>query len=176
MGNSIEYIGKRKGDIFTIRIATTDDVYEIMALAEEVYGEMCIVAPDKEKILNTIWPALLQEDGVCFVVVGSDSKIQGGVLIRTGELWFSTEKLLIENLLFISKKYRNTSSGLLRAKLLCNAAKRRSDELGMPLCIGVFSTDRTESKMRFYESQFGSSVGGSFLYGAKSGQYKVAEK
>ena len=146
-----------------------------LALAEEVYDEMCFVEPDREKIVTLMWPALLQEDGICFVVRGRDKEIQGGILLRTAEPWFSSRKVLDEKLLFISKKYRNMRSGLRRAKLLCDAAKRKADELGIPLCIGVFCTHRTESKMRFYESQFGPSVGGAFLYGATSGDYKMME-
>ena len=174
--NPVEFICQRKTDIFSIRAATTDDIHQIMALAEEVYGEMCIVSPDREKIVMALWPALLQENGVCFVVVGPDNEIQGGLLLRTGDVWYSNERVLLDNLMFVSKKYRKTATGIRRAKLLCDAAKRKADELGMPLIIGVFNTERTDSKMRFYASQFGSSVGGSFLYGAKLGHYKVTEK
>jgi len=165
----------QKTDHFTIRVATTDDVHAIMSLAEEVYGEMCILPPDREKIVTHLWGALTQEVGVCFVAVGPDDEIQGGLLLRIGDVWYSNQKVLLDDLMFVSKKYRQTASGIRRAKLLCDAAKKKSEKLGMPLIVGVFNTERTAGKMRFYESQFGASVGGSFLYGAKLGHYEMTE-
>jgi hypothetical protein len=146
-----------------------------MGLAEEIFAEMCVIPPDRDKIVMSLWPALTQKDGVVFLVIGEQGEIQGGILLRFGDLWYSHMKVLDEKLLFISQKYRNMPSGLRRAKSLCDAAKGRADELGVPLYIGVFCTRRTESKMRFYKSQFGESVGGYFLYGPRSGEYRITE-
>jgi hypothetical protein len=57
---------------------------------------------------------------------------------------------------------------------LCDFSKKVSDELGMPLSIGVLSSDRTEGKVRMYERIFGKPSGAYFLYGTRTGTWKQA--
>ena len=78
--------------------------------------------------------------------------------------------MIAEKLVFVHPDFRSAKGG--RAKKLCEFSKSVSDELGIPLIIGVVSTDRTRGKVRLYERVFGEPAGAFFLYGAKTGALK----
>ena len=68
--------------------------------------------------------------------------------------------------------YRNAKGG--RARRLCEFSKKVSNELGIPLIIGVLSNNRTEAKVRMYQRIFGEPSGAFFLYNARTGHLKEA--
>ena len=160
-------------DKFDVRTGVPEDVHEIMDMASDAFPEMCIVKPDKGRILELVWSALNQDHGICGVLTNEAGKIEGGIILKIGKLWYSDADVLEDKILFIHKDYRESGGG--RARKLCEYAKMVSTQLKMPLLVGVFSNNRTESKVRLYERQFGEMVGGFFLYGDKLQDGKVME-
>ena len=144
-----------------VRIATPDDLDQIMSLAMMMQQEIGIADANPHKILSEIYPSL-HLDGGLVGVIGPKERIEGGILLRFGTLFYSDEKVLEEKGLFIHPECRSAKGG--RARKLCEFAKQTSDSIGLPLLIGVLNDVRTKGKLRLYERQFGEPIGAFFLY------------
>ena len=154
-------------DDLDIRAGLPEDIHQLMDLAMNASQELAFVDYDPEKILAEIWAALHQEDGIVGVIGERGKQIEGAVLLRVGAMWYSSKKVLEEKGIFIHPDFRNSRAH--RGRRLCEFSKRVADQLGMPLIIGILSTDRLEAKARLYERQFGKPSGTFFLYGATPG-------
>lgn len=159
-------------DNFGVRIGTPDDVHPMMDLAMQACDENGFVDPNPQKLLAEIWPALNLHDGLVGIIQDEGNRLEGAILLRIGAMWYSDAPVLEEKAIFISPDYRSAKGG--RARRLCEFSKRMSDELDLPLVIGVLSNHRTEAKVRLYERQFGKPSGAFFLYNAKTGSYPEA--
>jgi GNAT superfamily N-acetyltransferase len=155
-----------------IRVGTPADVDDIMELALAACKENGFVNPNPIKLLEQIWPALNRDHGIIGVIGEPGQKAEGAILLRVVSMWYSDEQILEEKAIFIHPDYRSAKGG--RARRLCEFAKHISDELGIPLLIGVLSNDRTEAKVRLYERQFGRPTGAFFLYNARTGEWAEA--
>lgn len=154
-------------DALRIRIATPEDLDEIMNIALMATDENAVVSSDPEKLLQDIWPALHKDRGIVAVIGRPGGKIEGAILLRVGNLWYSNELVIEEKAIFIHPEYRDAKGG--RARKLARFSKRLADDLELPLLIGVLSNERTEGKIRMYEREFGPRAGVFFLYRAKTG-------
>lgn len=157
---------------FKVRIGTPNDVHAMMDLALSACDENGFVSPNPEKLLQEIWPALNQDRGLIGIIQGQSTDLEGAVLLRIGNMWYSDEEVLEEKAIFIHPNFRSAKGG--RARKLCEFSKQVSDSLGVPLIIGVLSNHRTEAKIRLYERQFGKPSGAFFLYNATTGGWKDA--
>jgi hypothetical protein len=160
-------------EMLKIRIAGPKDLDEIMALAMSACDENGFLNPNPARLAAEIWPALHQDHGICAVIGKPGGKIEGLVLLRIGNMWYSDNLVVEEKAIFIYPEFRSAKGG--RAKQLCEFSKRTADKLGIPLIIGVLSNNRTEAKVRMYERQFGKPSGAFFLYGAKTGGWQGTE-
>lgn len=158
----------------TIRLATPNDVHDVMALALSACDENGFVDPNPQKLLAEIWPALNLDHGLVGLIGKEGGKPEGAILLRIGTMWYSDHQVLEEKAIFIHPDYRNAKGG--RARKLCEFSKQVADSLGIPLLIGVLSNHRTEAKVKLYERQFGKPSGAFFLYGATTGQKSVMER
>jgi len=152
-----------------IRLATVEDLDEMMQLAMSACEENGFLNPNPIKLLQDIWPALNRDHGLCAVIGKPGGIIEGAILLRIGQMWYSDDQTIEEKAIFIHPDYRGARGG--RARKLCEFSKMVADTLGLPLVIGVLSNSRTEAKIRMYERQFGKPSGAFFLYGAKTGQF-----
>ena len=155
-----------------VKIGTPADVHKMMDLALAAYDENGFIEPNPAKLLQEIWPALNQEGGLVGIIPGNEGALEGAVLLRIGNMWYSDHEVLEEKAIFIHPDYRSAKGG--RARKLCEFSKQVSDSLGIPLIIGVLSNHRTEAKIRLYERQFGKPSGAFFLYNATTGGWKDA--
>ena len=85
------------------------------------------------------------------------------MIMQISQSWSSTDFCLEELLNFVRPRYRRSTN----AKDMIQFAKRCSDELGIPLVIGVVSNERTAAKIQLYERQLGKLSGGVFMYSKK---------
>ena len=156
----------------TIRLATTDDLDEVMRLAIAACEENSFLDASAELLCREIYPALLQDHGLCGVIGPfGTNKIEGLVLLRIGNMWYSTETVVEEKAIFVYPEYRSAKGG--RARKLCEFSKKVADTLGMKLLIGVLSAHRTQGKVAMYTRQFGEPAGAFWLYGGTTGGHKV---
>ena len=153
-------------------VGKPEDVDDIMELALSACGENGFVEPNSMKLLAEIWPALNRDKGIIGVVGVPGKKPQGAILLRIGNIWYSDAEILEERAVFIHPDFRAAKGG--RARKLCEFGKKVSDELGIPLTIGVLSNQRTEGKIRMYERIFGKPSGAYFLYGVRTGHWAQA--
>ena len=154
-------------EVPAVRVGTPDDLDGMMRLALNATQENAFIEPDISKLLHTMWGALTRQNGIVGIIGRPGDTFQGAILLVFGELWYSREPVLEERAVFVAPEYRNAKGG--RARKLCEFAKTASEQLGIPLSIGVLSNSRTEAKVRLYERMFGEPAGVYFLYGAKTG-------
>jgi len=154
-----------------IRIATPEDEMPLLELALRAWKENGIDDVNPEKMLGMIKPAVYLWQGLCGIIGKPREKIEGAVLLRISQMWYSDSWILEEKAIFVDPEYRNAKGG--RARRLCEFSKRVSDELSLPLLIGVLSNHRTEAKVKLYERQFGSPAGAFFLYNAQTGHKQL---
>lgn len=150
-----------------VRAGTPEDVHPMMDLALAACEENGFVNPNPEKLLAEIWTALNLENGLVGIIEGENGILEGAVLLRLGTMWYSDDKVVEEKAIFIHPDYRSAKGG--RARRLCEFTKLVSDQLGLPLIIGVLSNHRTKGKIKLYERQFGEPSGAFFLYNARTG-------
>lgn len=159
-------------DEVPIRIGTPDDLDDVMEAAIAACRENGLVNPNQMKLLEQVWAALHLDNGVIGIIGKPGEKPEGGILLRVVNMWYSDEQVLEEKVMFIHPDYRSAKGG--RARRLCEFAKGVSEQLGIPLLIGVLSNHRTEAKVRMYERQFGKPTGAFFLYNARTGAWLEA--
>lgn len=152
-------------ETLTIRLATTDDMAEVMKLAITACEENAFLNASSELLAQEIWPALALDHGLCPVIGPPGGEIQGLALLRFGKMWYSNQTILEEKAVFIYPQYRSAKGG--RARKLVEYSKHVADELGMPLIMGVLSGTRTKGKTALYTRFFGEPMGAFWLYGAR---------
>ncbi len=153
-------------DSLTIRLATTDDMPEVMRLAVTACEENGFLNASAALLAKEIWPALCQDHGLCPVIGPPGGAIQGLALLRVGAMWYSEQTVVEEKAIFVYPEFRAAKGG--RARRLCEYSKHVADSLGIPLLIGILSNTRTEGKVRMYKRIFGEPAGAFFLYGARA--------
>jgi hypothetical protein len=156
-----------------ITLATPNDEEQILSLAMNAWAENGLTDIEIEKVRAMIRPALYLWQGLCGVFKQPNGRIEGGVLLRMTQMWYSDSWLLEEKIIFVDPEFRNVKGG--RAGMLCDFSKKVADDLGIPLLIGVLSNTRTKSKTKLYERKFGEPAGAFFLYGAKTGHSVMME-
>lgn len=91
--------------------------------------------------------------------VGS-GRVEGLILLVIGQHWYTDDWCLEEVMNYVLPDYRRST----HAKDMIAFAKRCSDELAIPLVIGVVSNERTKAKIELYRRQLGEQVGGYFIH------------
>lgn len=151
-----------------VRTGVLADFDECMRLAMSASSENAVTPPDPIKIAQPIYGVLSKQiPGIIGVIGEVGGRLEGAILLNIGEMWYSREPVIEERAIFVDPEFRSAKGG--RARKLAEFAKRVSDEVGLPLSIGVLSNTRTAAKMRLYERVFGEPAGVYFLYGAKTG-------
>lgn len=156
----------KKEDQVHVRTAEPDDEDGIISLARSVNIENGLFEMNEEKVRNIIRPFLYLHGGIVGVI-GSKNNLQGGIILKVAQNWYSDAYFLEEMCVFVHPDYRAAKGG--RARKLVEFAKKASETLDMPLMIGVLSNSRTDAKTKLYERQFGTPAGAFFLYGMKTG-------
>lgn len=161
-----------KAEDVHVRTAEPDDEDSIIKLAHIVGIENGLFEMNEEKVRNSIRPFLYLSGGI-IGVIGKKNELEGGIILRISQNWYSDVSYLEEMCVFVHPDYRAAKGG--RARKLVEFAKKVSEKLEMPLMIGVLSNSRTDAKTRLYERQFGSPAGAFFLYGARTGMVPPQE-
>jgi len=151
----------------TVRIGNDRDVDGMMALALAACEENGLTNPNPMKLLAEIWAGLTRDHGIVGIIGEAGKPFEAALLMRVESLWYSDEPSLVERAIFVHPDYRNAKGG--RARKLCEFAKNAASLLELPLVIGILSSQRTESKVRLYERQFGKPSGAYWIVGGVTG-------
>ena len=147
------------------RLATPDDVEGLVRLARNLHAENGIgELPLSEKKVRAFIDRALNGHLVIIYVIGPPDDIHAAIGLVIEEGWYSDEWHLYEMFMFVDPKHRSPPGA---ARLLIRMAKQAADKLKLPLMVGVISTERTEAKIRLYETEL-SKAGAFFLYGSRS--------
>lgn len=164
-----------------VRLGVPEDEDALIELSMRAWSENGFMDVNPEKMRAMIRPALYLWQGLIGVIGKPNEKIEGAILLRMTQVWYSDSWLLEEKAVFVDPDYRSTSArsdGQTRshARLLVDFSKSVADSVGIPLLIGVLSNHRTDAKIRLYERQLGAPAGAFFLYGAKTGHENMTEQ
>lgn len=147
-----------------VRLATREDLNEIISLGRDLHYENGLMPISDEAITKAAVNAVSGTDGVVGVI-GAPGHIEALIMLQLRQYWYSDKQHLEELFLFCKKQYRRSDN----AKALIEFAKEAAVKLGVPLLIGVLSTQQTEAKVRLYQRRLGKPAGAFFLYNAKTG-------
>lgn len=151
-----------------VRRGVVEDFNELMRLTMDATRENAFVQPDEMMLAEHMYAALINNMGVAGVIGGEPGgPLEAAIVLRIGPVWYSQEPILEEKAIYVAPEFRSAKGG--RARKLAEWAKGISENLGIPLSIGVLSNTRTEAKIRLYERVFGAPAGVYFLYNAKTG-------
>jgi len=160
-------------DDLQIRVATVDDLQEIMKLAMEVAKENALFDTTPEHLLRIVWPCLTQQSGIIGVIGRRSGSIEGMVVLVVGTLTYSDTPCVEEKCVFVRKEFRAAKGG--RAHKLLQFSKSVANGLKLPLLIGVLSNSETKQKVAMYQREFGEPAGCFWVWnGPKTGAAKVA--
>lgn len=151
-----------------VRKAIPDDRQSILELCRENHGDNGQFGLSMSKVEGMVDRAF-ERNGAVIGVTGKD-RIEGAILLLISQFWYTDDWCLEEVFNFVRPDYRKTT----HAKDMIRFAKRCSDELNIPLVIGVVANERTRAKMELYRRQLGDPVGGYFLHRPTNGNVTVA--
>jgi hypothetical protein len=159
---------------FKVRTATPDDVHQLMEMGIAANDEIGIARANPEKLLMDIWPALHLHGGIIGVIGAPGKTIEGGIVLKITNLWYSDEDFLEERIVYIRPEFRKggrtlgpTGGVKSRFGKLIEFAKNTSDRLEIPLAVGISTSVGFKGKARMYEHYFGEQAGAFYLYGRK---------
>jgi hypothetical protein len=152
-----------------VRVATREEVHAVMDLALMGCAENEFMPHDETLVLNDVWAALTLDKGIVGCIGPVGGPLEGAVLLRVGNIWYSRQPHIEERAIFVHPSYRSARGG--RAARLAEFSMYIADRLGMPLTIGVLSANRVEAKVRLYSRVMGKPAGAYWIYwpGSRAG-------
>jgi GNAT superfamily N-acetyltransferase len=142
----------------TVRIASSADAPQIEQLLHLMHAEGGLLSLDLDAAREMFALAFNRKGGL-IGVIGDPIEAAIGLLIT--RFWYTRENHLEEYFNFVHPDYRRSA----HAKTLISFAKRCSDEIKIPLVIGVMTNKRVVPKVRFYRQILGNPAGAFFVYG-----------
>lgn len=142
--------------------AKPSDKDAIIEICREDWEENAQFSLSAEKLERMVSSILDNGQGI-IGIIRRNGVIEAVMLLKIIQFWYSEDYCLEETLNFVRPAFRRSTN----AKDMIQFAKRCSDELGIPLVIGVVSNERTAAKVALYERQLGKSCGGYFIYSKK---------
>lgn len=142
-----------------VRKALPQDRQQILGMCEENHRENGQFSLSPTKVAAMVDRAF-NGGGAVIGVVGGHNSIEGMLLLLISQFWYTDDWCLEELQNYVRPEFRRST----HAKDMIGFGKRCSDEIGIPLVIGVVSNERTKAKMELYRRQLGEPVGGYFLH------------
>lgn len=141
-----------------VRKARPTDRANILEMCEENHRDNGQFSLDMGKVEMMIDRAF-NGGGAIIGVVGNNA-VEGMMVLLISQFWYTNDWCLEEIQNYVRPAFRKST----HAKDMINFGMRCSDELGIPLVIGVVSNERTRAKMELYRRQLGDPCGGYFLH------------
>lgn len=142
-----------------VRMAVPEDRDVILQLIAKLHEENGLLTISIPKITAAV-DRYFSRDRVVIAVIGPVGAPVAGIFLEISTLIYSDDHLLVEQFNFVHPDHRRTTF----ARQLISYAKQVSDQLHLPLMIGILSNTRTEAKVRLYEQML-DKAGAYFIYG-----------
>jgi hypothetical protein len=144
-----------------VRIATQADAAEIIQLLHVMHFENGMMPLD-ETCANEFFSRAFERKGGIIGVIGQPGDIRAMIYLLVTRFWYTSTNHLEEAFNFVRPDMRKSNY----AKTLIKFAQSCSDEIKIPLVIGVLTNNRMEGKVRLYRRNLGIPAGAFFVYGA----------
>lgn len=141
-----------------VRRALPQDFDGIWQLFRLLHAENALFSMSERKLNwlleRVLHPELIPEwdtglRGFMGVIGAPGSQLEGFILMVVGSFWYSEDLTLEEYANFVHPDYRKSD----HAKTLLAYARNVSDQIKIPLVIGIISNIRTQAKVRLYRRQ-----------------------
>lgn len=143
-----------------VRKAVAADRPEILELCQKNWEENGQFSLAPLKVEAMVDKAFNGGGAIIGAVGRPGAMIEGFIFLLISQFWYTSDWCLEEVMNYVRPDYRRST----HAKDMISFGKRCSDELGIPLVIGVVSNERTKPKMELYRRQLGEPVGGYFMH------------
>lgn len=143
-----------------VRKATARDYDQIMDLCRRNHEENGQFSLSERKVKAMVEKAFNGGGAIIGAVGKPENLIEGFILLLISQFWYTDDWCLEEVMNYVRPEYRRST----HAKDMIAFGKRCSDELAIPLVIGVVSNERTKAKMALYQRQLGEPCGGYFMH------------
>lgn len=143
-----------------IRVATHDDAPEIERLLHMMHAEGGMFTLEMKAAREMFNRAFDQRGGI-IGVIGPPASIEAMIYLLITRQWYTYQHHLEEVFNYVRPDCRKSN----HARDLIGFAKNCSDELKLPLVIGVLSNMRVVPKVRLYQRLLGYPAGAFFVYG-----------
>lgn len=141
-----------------VRFAERGDYDALMHLCMCLHEENGWFDMSVDRVRKTLMSHYARDGGI-IGVIGPVGKIEGAIVMRMAQMWYSDQWLLEEMFSFVHPEFRRSTN----AKSLIEFAKSCAVDIGVPLLIGIISNERTEAKVGLYKRQLGKPVGAYFV-------------
>lgn len=142
-----------------VRIAQPGDEDAIFNILLQLYEENALFTLDEMKARETIRFATEKRGGIIGVIDGAGG-LEATIGMALESYWYTSQWHLVEYWNHIHKDHRQSS----HAKRMIEFAKWAADRLGVPLIMGILTTDRLAPKVRLYQRQL-PQIGAIFSHG-----------
>ena len=145
-------------ELSTVKLALPSDEGPLMELLRQMWKENGLASLDEDRVRHFLHRGIARDKAIIGVIRGPDT-IEASVGLFVGTWWYSTENHIEDLFSYVATPYRRST----HAKSLIEFAKNCSMQLGMPLLMGVLSSDRTAAKVKLYERML-PKLGALFVY------------
>ncbi len=152
-----------------VRKAIPDDAPELMQMCRDGFEEHNQFKMSERRVEEMMDKAF-RRGGAIIGVVGDTGSLQASIYLHIGQHWYTEEYSLDELWNYVIPAFRRSTN----AKDMISFGKRCSDELDIPLVVGVVANERTKAKMELYRRQLGDPVGGYFVHRPARAGLKIA--
>jgi len=144
-----------------VRIAQPSDLPEIQLLYNQLHSENGLMPLDMQMTTEMMNRAF-NKDGGILGVIGEPGDIKAMIYLLIARLWYTKNHHIEELFNFVRPDMRKSKENY--AQRLIEFAKKCSDEIGLPLTIGVMTNQRMEGKVRLYQRSLGVPAGAWFVH------------
>lgn len=151
-----------------VRLASKSEEAELMEMCREIHAENGLVSMSEEKVKAMLNRAFNREGGI-IGVIGKPGSLEAIIMIVMTNFWSSEDTHLEELFSYVRRPFRRKLNGpdMPHAEALVNFAKKCSDDIGVPLVIGIITNNRMAGKVRLYRKVLGYPAGAYFVVNPK---------
>lgn len=136
----------------SVRVAIPRDERRILDILHLAHEENAVAPISERKVIEAIQkgtrPSAERGYGIIGVIDGPNS-IEGIIMMMMCQWWYSDAWHIEEYCNFVHPQHRNSP----HAKDLINFGRWSSEQMSMPLFMGILTSTRMAAKIRFYRRQ-----------------------
>lgn len=152
--------------LLTPRLAVPDDSESLFDMCCQLWEENGIFPMSEEKVRRMIEIAVKPDERrdwepiTIIGALGPVGDVEGCIALCVTQSWYSDAWHLEELWNFVRPDKRRSN----HAKSLIEYSKSIQRQMGLPLMIGILSSDHTQEKIRLYARRFGEQAGAYWVY------------